>query len=108
MNIQFRHRCLSMMLVLVMLFTMSPVSVIAEEELDHSHDEAVTVLEVADLSVSASASISARMQTVFVFPVSMRTNPPFSWPMLRNSSPSCAMNSRMRRVVSTSQLLTSG
>ncbi len=66
MNIQFRHRCLSMMLVLVMLFTMMPTTVIAEEAHDHDHaaagtvvvtsDEAVELLAVEALKVSASAS----------------------------------------------------
>ncbi len=64
MNIQFRHRCLSMMLVLVMLFTMMPATVIAEEEHDHAaagtvvaiSDEAVELLAVETLKVSASAS----------------------------------------------------
>ncbi len=65
MNIQFRHRCLSMMLVLVMLFSMMPTSVIAEELHDHEHevtdtivtaDEAVQLITVETLKLNASAS----------------------------------------------------
>ena len=56
MNVNLSRRCLSMLLVLVMLFTMIPTNIIAEELHDHDHEEAVSLVEVEALSVSASAS----------------------------------------------------
>ena len=56
MNVNLSRRCLSMLLVLVMLFTMMPTNIIAEELHDHDHEEAVSLVEVEALSVSASAS----------------------------------------------------
>jgi len=65
MNVNFTRRCLSMLLVLVMLFTMMPTTIIAEELHDHTHEtessivtgsDILSVLEVEPLSVSASAS----------------------------------------------------
>ncbi len=55
MKIGFSHRVTAMMMVLIMLFTMTPANVLAEAT--HDHDaEVASVIEVAALSVSASAS----------------------------------------------------
>ncbi len=56
MNVNLTRRCLSMLLVLVMLFTMMPTTIIAEETHDHSHEEAISLVEVEALAISASAS----------------------------------------------------
>ena len=55
MKIGFSHRVTAMMMVLIMLFTMTPANVLAEAT--HDHDaEVASVIEVDALSVSASAS----------------------------------------------------
>lgn len=68
MNVQFPQRLVSMLMVLMMLFTMNPVYVIAEAGHDHTHEstetpvvtaeEAITVSAVAELVVNATASAS--------------------------------------------------
>ena len=46
---QFRRRSVAMLLAVMMLFTMTPVQVFAEEEHDHEHD--TQVVEVVDVPV---------------------------------------------------------